>query len=444
MNLIDFQDDIILLAIFLLLGFITREVVKPLQKLYIPSSVIGGVIGLILGQQVLGIVQIPDSFGQISSVLINVIMASLIFGISMNKSRIKGYMDFTVLNLLTYGAQLAVGTGLGVLLSKVWTGLPKGWGTMGVFAFYGGHGVAAGAGEVFKELGVPDNLGIGMILSTIVLIIAMVVGMVFVNYYIRKGNARYLESYKGAEAKPITGGVLPTDQQGSIGIEKVPSVSISNLSLQFCFLMVSLFVGFKSVELASRIIPALDMIPNITRGMIGSAIVWGFMNKAGLDKYADKKTFSSISGFALELTVVSAISTLRLDVLTTFLIPILIYSVVVIAILAVICFYIGPRITKLDWLEKSLMNFGQCSGETTTGMALLRCVDPNLESSTMDCKGVATTLLLPITGMFPALIPYVTMQSEIQVVGIGLVITIVSLILIKIFFWGKSTSKVKA
>ena len=186
------------------------------------------------------------------------------------------------------------------------------------------------------------------------------------------------------------------------------------------------------------------MIPNITRGMIGSAIVWGFMNKAGLDKYADKKTFSSISGFALELTVVSAISTLRLDVLTTFLIPILIYSVVVIAILAVICFYIGPRITKLDWLEKSLMNFGQCSGETTTGMALLRCVDPNLESSTMDCKGVATTLLLPITGMFPALIPYVTMQSEIQVVGIGLVITIVSLILIKIFFWGKSTSKVKA
>ena len=75
MNLIDFQDDIILLAIFLLLGFITREIVKPLQKLYIPSSVIGGVIGLILGQQVLGIVQIPDSFGQISSVLINVIMA---------------------------------------------------------------------------------------------------------------------------------------------------------------------------------------------------------------------------------------------------------------------------------------------------------------------------------------------------------------------------------
>jgi ESS family glutamate:Na+ symporter len=426
MNLIDLQDDIILLAIFLLLGFITREIVKPLQKLYIPSSVIGGVIGLILGQQVLGIVQIPDSFGQISSVLINVIMASLIFGISMNKSRIKGYMDFTVLNLLTYGVQLAVGTGLGV------------------FAFYGGHGVAAGAGEVFKELGVPDNLGIGMILSTIGLIIAMVVGMVFVNYYIRKGNARYLESYKGAEAKPITGGVLPTDQQGSIGIEKVPSVSVSNLSLQFCFLMVSLFVGFKSVELASRIIPALDMIPNITRGMIGSAIVWGFMNKAGLDKYADKKTFSSISGFALELTVVSAISTLRLDVLTTFLIPILIYSVVIIAILAAICFYIGPRITKLDWLEKSLMNFGQCSGETTTGMALLRCVDPNLESSTMDCKGVATTLLLPITGMFPALIPYVIMQSEIQVVGIGLALTIVSLILIKIFFWGKSTSKVKA
>ena len=60
MDLLALQNDVLVLAILLLLGYVVREVIKPLQKLYIPSSVVGGVLGLILGQQVLGIIEIPE------------------------------------------------------------------------------------------------------------------------------------------------------------------------------------------------------------------------------------------------------------------------------------------------------------------------------------------------------------------------------------------------
>ena len=83
MDLLALQNDVLVLAILLLLGYVVREVIKPLQKLYIPSSVVGGVLGLILGQQVLGIIEIPEMFKNISSVTINIILASMIFGISV-------------------------------------------------------------------------------------------------------------------------------------------------------------------------------------------------------------------------------------------------------------------------------------------------------------------------------------------------------------------------
>jgi ESS family glutamate:Na+ symporter len=64
MTLMQLQYDMMLFAVLLLAGFAAREVCKPLQKLFLPASVIGGTIGLILGQQVLGWIEIPKTFSQ--------------------------------------------------------------------------------------------------------------------------------------------------------------------------------------------------------------------------------------------------------------------------------------------------------------------------------------------------------------------------------------------
>ena len=143
-------SDMILIGVFMLAGFFVREIVKPIQKLFLPASLIGGLLALILGQQMLGLVEIPESFSKFSNVLIAPIMAALLFGVTINKKKVVGYMDYICVEQGIYGMQMCVGAGLGALLAVIWPGLPKGWGTMGVFAFQGGHGNAGAAGQTYE------------------------------------------------------------------------------------------------------------------------------------------------------------------------------------------------------------------------------------------------------------------------------------------------------
>lgn len=77
------------LATFLLIGFVILQFCKPLQKCFIPAVVIGGVVALICGPQVLSIVEIPESFSSMSTVLINVIPCAAVFGSTINRTKMR-------------------------------------------------------------------------------------------------------------------------------------------------------------------------------------------------------------------------------------------------------------------------------------------------------------------------------------------------------------------
>lgn len=113
-------SDMILIGVFMLAGFFVREIVKPIQKLFLPASLIGGLLALILGQQMLGLVEIPESFSKFSNVLIAPIMAALLFGVTINKKKVVGYMDYICVEQGIYGMQMAVGAALGALLAVLW------------------------------------------------------------------------------------------------------------------------------------------------------------------------------------------------------------------------------------------------------------------------------------------------------------------------------------
>lgn len=180
-------SDMIIIALFLLAGFFAREIIKPVQRLFLPSSLLGGLIALILGQQMLGIIEVPASFSSFSNVLIAPILAALLFGVTINRKKIGSFLDYICVEQAIYGMQMCLGAGLGAALALFWPGLPLGWGSMGVFAFQGGHGNAGAAGQTYTELGIPENLSIGMVLATFGLIVAMLAGMVMVNIGVRKG-----------------------------------------------------------------------------------------------------------------------------------------------------------------------------------------------------------------------------------------------------------------
>lgn len=392
MTIASLCNDMLLLAVFMLLGFFIRETVKPVQRLFLPSSLIGGLLLLVLGQQAAGFVAVPESFHELPSVLIDIVMASLVFGVNFNKEKLSSYLDYSCVTMTSYGMQMCLGVGLGWLLSKVWTGLPMGWGIMGVFSFHGGHGTAAAAASAFAKLGIEGNMAVGMVLSTFGLIFAMAIGMVMINYGIRKGWGTYVREPK-KQPSYFYGGILPREKRAASGHTVTTAISINHLALQFAWLLAALFLGRNLFRFLGGYVPFLSRMPGVLHGVFGGAILWKLLKMTKLDQYVDLKTIKMISGFFLEIVVLTAMATLNLEFVSTYIVPVLIYTVLICGLTIPLIFYLSYRFCRDEWFEKACMAFGAATGNTSTGLALVRAVDPDSQSSAGDTHGVYSTIM---------------------------------------------------
>ena len=121
MTLASLFQDIMIMCLLLLGGFVIRSFIPPLQKMFLPASVIAGVLGLILGDQVLGLITIPESFSGFSDVMMRVIMTCVVFGITVSFSQMLDHMDYALTNIFLYGAQMIVGVGVAAPIgSRYW------------------------------------------------------------------------------------------------------------------------------------------------------------------------------------------------------------------------------------------------------------------------------------------------------------------------------------
>ena len=405
---------------------------KPIQKLFLPASLIGGLLALILGQQMLGLVEIPESFSKFSNVLIAPIMAALLFGVTINRKKVVGYLDYICVEQGIYGMQMAVGAALGALLAVLWPGLPKGWGTMGVFAFQGGHGNAGAAGQTYENLGIPENLSVGMVLATFGLIMAMLVGMVVVNIGVRKGWTKFV---KDAQKQPdrYYGGGLPEEKRSSIGSTVTSSIGINHLALQGGWLLAAVYAGRLLIKAVGLVWPGVSVLPTVIQGILGGAIIWNLAKAVKLDRYIDVKTIKHVSGFLLEVVVLTAMATLDIELISTYIVPIVIYTAICCALTLAMSLGFCKLFCKEEWFEKALMAFGVGTGNTATGLALVRAVDPDSNSSAPDNHGIYSAVMC-WKEAFGGLVPMWTMSGIGMTVGVSGVMCAICIIVGCILF----------
>lgn len=424
--------DLSIFSIFLIIGFALRELIAPLRELFLPASIIGGVVALVLGQQCLGLIVIPKSFNGVAGALITVVTTSVVFGININRNRLKSDLDYTLACNVMYGYQMVIGTLVGIALATAWPALPKGWGIMGVFAYFGGHGTALVAADAFAQLGIEGHKEIAVIFATIGLVTAMVLGMIVVNFGIRKGWGRYVLAPSKSDVA-TKAGVLPQEKQNPIGIEKVNSIGINSLALQFAFIMISIFIGATFFEFLGKYLGIVRKFPGTIKGIVGAIILWPLLKKFKLDGYVDRKSISTISGFTLELVVLTAVATLRLDVITTFFYPIMIYSAIMVLPMMLICIVLCRYFcNEENWFEKACCLFGMANGNNATGLALLRAVDPDSQSNVAEALGVFMTISLWIQ-VTPGIFPIMTLSNPWTMIIIGLALIVVDLVIMKLF-----------
>lgn len=388
--------DFMILNLFLGLGWVVREKVPVLQKIFMPSSVIGGILLLLCGPQVLQLVPVSDIMGKYPNFLIIIILTCLVFGSKLDKQRVRSYMDYTTVAAGTYGAMLFFGVGIGALLSKIWTSMPPNWGITAIYSFYAGHGAAGSAAAIFSEGGYPDFMGISMIVATVGLVAALTIGMPLLNWGIRRGYCQFVDKPEKLP-KDYFGGPMPKAKQTPIGIVKTSTSGINPIALQMFFISACIMLGYVLRQFGIRYISGyFKNVNDLVLGIIGAIIIWPIMCKTKTDVYVDKKTVSNISGFALEYLIVSAVATISVDAMVSYIVPIVIYCVLMLAVLTFLYVFISSRFCKEQWFEKMVNVFGQCIGNAATGMTLLRCIDPKSESCSGDASGMSLLLFMPV------------------------------------------------
>ncbi len=126
----------------LLIGYFLRSKIKLFQNLYIPASVIGGVVGLLLGNQILGRF-CPVSFNfsanmsALAMPLLAVVFSTQLIGAKFDKRMIKSGLSVGLLNSGTVCLQNAVcGIVMLILIAVGASMAPLGMSTMPFTGLY--------------------------------------------------------------------------------------------------------------------------------------------------------------------------------------------------------------------------------------------------------------------------------------------------------------------
>ena len=384
------------MCVLLVIGKVLRIQVPVLQRLYLPSSVIGGAVGLLVFSTC-GHLLPPDlraSMAKCPGFLINVIFATIFLGAAVPKlGDIVRFAlpQLTVGQLIAWG-QYVVGLGLAGFLFARFFGVPPAFGNLLEIGFEGGHGTVGGMSESFLAFGWEDGVALGFTVATIGMIVGIVVGMAMIQWAHRKGIVREVRAFKD-RAPNERRGIHKRDKRPSAGHQTVLCDSIDSLAWHLAIVGLSMLIGY-----AIRCCIPMKGFPLFPLCMIGGMILSLGSKLTKIDLLVDRVQMERISGAALDFLVVSAVATIRLEVVAANWQPLVLLCVAGIAWSVWCVFFVAPRVFRKAWFERAIAEFGQATGVTATGLMLLRSVDPENRTPAAMSFGYKQLLHEPFMG----------------------------------------------
>ena len=409
----------------LLIGYFLRSKIKLLQKLYIPASVIGGVVGLLLGNQVLGKFT-PISFtfsanmAALAMPLLAIVFCTQLIDAKFDKRMIKSGLSVAFLNSGTACLQNALcGVIMLILIAVGVSKAPIGMSTMPFTGFYGGHGVPAIAANIFEGLGHWDAssaTSVGTTFATVGLLFGVVIGIVVINIAARKGIIAANAGIQNLSEEERSG-YIPPEKRTSGAVDAITTNdAINPVAFQLAIIFSIMFFAYKLLK-----VPFFSSF-GITICCLFVSIVYTVLGKfTPVGKYFDRKSLLNTSGAALEFLIVSSVAMTNLSVFADYGLELVLLSVVTALTTMVYVFFFGKRWHKKNWVENSLGTFGLANGVLATGFLLIRVADPDGKTDATLNLALGNSLSTTTVQMFFLLV-YPTMLVKNPNGAIGLAV----------------------
>jgi glutamate:Na+ symporter, ESS family len=417
-----------LVALLLLFaGELIRRRSSLLRRIFLPGAIVAGVIGLLLGPQVLGRLAaapglgvIPaaglfpsavlDAWVMLPGVLINVVFAALFIGKKIPGAReiwLRAGPQVVFGQTIAWG-QYVVGLLLAILVLAPVFGMNPVAGALIEIGFEGGHGTAAGMAQAFEAAGFPEGTDLALGLATIGLVFGVLIGTILINWAVRRGEISILEpgeAHPGEQA-PTPGEVELTaaDKAEARKQKRMSGSATDAMSIQLGLVACAIAIGWLLLEglrLFERLTWGGDLftyVPLFPLAMIGGVLVQVLVQRLGLAHLVVRSYIARAGGIALDLTIVTALASLSLQAIGGNMLPFLLLALSGTAWCVFGVLVIAPRVIPYNWFERGVGDFGQSMGMTVSGLLLMRMADPENRSGAMDSFGYKQLLFEPVVG----------------------------------------------
>ncbi len=373
----------------LFLVWISARVIKRnvpiLQRYFIPSSLVGGVILLLAGYQALQAVpeHITSWLSLFPSLLINVVFAGMFIG---RKRPTVPQVWKSAGPMIAFGNMIAwgmyvLGIGLTLLVLGPMFGAPPIFGALLEISFSGGHGTAAGLAPTFAHLGHAETTSIALGLATISIMLAIISGIAIINIYNRRsGRIVDRATMKAEQDRMIRHGYDLT--RFSRMIETRPRDVMSSLLLLGAAVAIGwlLLLGLRWLENivlgTHTTIRVFAYLPLFPLAMFGGLIVQTIIERFHFEHIVRLNTIKVFGAIALDLLIITAIGTMSLSAIGDNIAAFSILAVAGTAWILFAFFVLAPRFFHRHWFEHGMTDVGQAMGMTATGLLLNRLADP--------------------------------------------------------------------
>ncbi|WP_447527463.1 sodium/glutamate symporter [Vreelandella sp. TE19] len=418
---------LVLIGLALLLSNAIRLLLPWLRRLFLPSSVIAGLLLLLLGPDVIGRFMptlfeespglfpgyVQESWSSLPGLLINVVFAALFIGKTIPGLRtiwMRAGPQVVVGQTMAWG-QYVVGLTLALLVLAPVFGMNPMAGALIEIGFEGGHGTAAGMADTFADLGFAEGADLALGLATVGIVSGVLIGTVMINIAARRGVVTLGQDEQEEtpdetmrdDERPSTEefSEFKKDLNQEAGTTDPLSLHIGlvGIAIVLGWLILSGLQWIEQVTWASDGgLEILAHVPLFPIAMIGGVIVQLIIMRFGWERHVSTRTMSRIAGTALDFTIVAALATLSLTTLSEYLVPFLLLAFAGIAWGLFVLIVLAPRIIPEHWFERGIGDFGQSMGVTVTGLLLMRMADPKNESGALESFGYKQLMFEPIVG----------------------------------------------
>ncbi len=433
-----------ILAGLLLLANVLRRKIKLIRNSLMPTAVLAGFVLLLL--RTTGILPMNTDFLETityHTIALGFIALSLRIPEKQSQSGALQASKNGALIVSTYLVQALVGLAISLMLAfTVMPELFKASGILLPMAYGQGPGQANNVGSTYEALGMTGGRSFGLSLAAAGYLCACVVGVIGMNVLARKGKLQRT----GGDAR-VSGSVTVDTFQDK---NEIPvAESVDRFSVQAALVAL---IYLATYLLTWGITALLEAVAPGVANMVGT-LLWGFnfiigsllavvcrsvmkglrgaklMNR----QYQNNYLLSRISGAAFDLMTIAGIASINISDLSGYWAAFLLMAVLGGVVTLCYLWYMCKRMYPDYNYEGFFSMFGMLTGTISSGVLLLREIDPELQTPASNNLITGSSFGIVFGIPILLLISFAAQSTVAVFITFGLVIVYLAALLLYIF-----------